>query len=122
MRETVTQLQMVTIAHASKDSKDPTAIVSKHVIVATFASYIEKEGATYAQQNKYFLAGISKKKKHSREPSPRKSTEGSTLLPASSEIAFNFELFQKRRTIRSSENQTSGSRTPILLMTLTLTM
>ena len=62
MRETVTQLQMVTIAHASKDSKDPTAIVSKHVIVATFASYIEKEGATYAQQNKYFLAGISKKK------------------------------------------------------------
>lgn len=75
MRETVTQLQMVTIAHASKDSKDPTAIVSKHAIVATFASYIEKEGATYAQQNKYFLAGISQKEKHS----PRKSTEGSTF-------------------------------------------
>lgn len=62
MRETATQLQMVTIAHASKDSKDPTAIVSNHASVATFASYIEKVGATYAQQNKYFLAGISQKK------------------------------------------------------------
>lgn len=52
---------MVTIAHASKDSKDPTAIVSKHTVKKTFASYIEK-GTTYAKQNKYFLAGTSEKK------------------------------------------------------------
>ena len=61
---------MVTIAHASKDSKDPTVIVSKHARVATFASYIEKVGATYAQQNKYFLAGISQKKTFSRTFTP----------------------------------------------------
>lgn len=77
MRETVTQLQMVTIAHASKDSKDPTAIVSKHAVEKRLLPTLKKEPPTQNRTNTFLPELV--KKKHSREPSPRKSTEGSTF-------------------------------------------
>lgn len=60
MRETVTQLQMVTIAHASKDSKDPTAIVSKHAVEKRLLPTLKKEPPTQYRTNT-FLPELVKK-------------------------------------------------------------
>ena len=70
MKETATQLQMVTTAHAWKDSKDPTVTVSKHKAEEAhcFLDWQRKHHVEvmFAKQNlcfKYLLAGSSSYKK-----------------------------------------------------------